>query len=75
MNQYYAYMKAVRKALRENVTYRYGQALYNVLKDFDPEFVEEITGTDLDPFYREKNDITVMRFCEAVRDRLESKNS
>jgi hypothetical protein len=50
-----AYAYAAAKYQAEHPEQRLGQAHFNVLRTFDPEFADEITGTELDPFYDDGN--------------------
>lgn len=49
------YLQAVNLYIQNNVDLRYGQALFNVLLERNPDLAEQVRGTELDPFYWEAN--------------------
>lgn len=53
--RYDGYMAAWQQYRVAHLEQREGQAHFNVLYfgGFDPEFADEIRGTDIDPFYRD----------------------
>lgn len=42
---------AVRASMRKWPEQRYGQAVFNVLREAYPEIAEHVLGTELDPFF------------------------
>lgn len=67
-SKYARYCLAVAEARLAHPEYRRGQAHFNVLYfgGFDPEFADQIRGTDLDPFHR---DDVVPRLLEGLAQR------
>ena len=51
----------------EHPEQRWGQALFNVLREHDLDLARELTGTEADPFYQDER---VGGFLLAVEDRL-----
>lgn len=51
LSRFEEFKLAVHRALGENPEWRYGQACFNVLTEFDPELAERLRGGDYDPFY------------------------
>ena len=54
------YMQRVDEYVSDYPDWRFGQALYNVLGLVRPDLAHELTGSPLDPFY--KNPTEVMPF-------------
>jgi hypothetical protein len=52
----YEYAFLVGYQVKRNPAWRLGQAYFNVLNVIAPDLANEIRGTDLDPFYKEKDD-------------------
>jgi len=52
------YMQEVSKVGRQYPTWRQGQVLFNVLDEMYPELAKSIIGGDLDPFYKQDNELT-----------------
>lgn len=52
---YEEFCRAVGVRQQQHPEWRYGQTVFNVLywDGFDPEFADEIRGTDLDPFHKD----------------------
>ena len=48
---------------------RYGQALFNATYDIDPEFADEIRGSDIDPFYSGCEDRRIQSFLKLLEER------
>ena len=57
-----------REAMVLNPSWRYGQALFNVLLEVRPDLAEQVRGTDKDPFYARggTGDPRLIRFGEFV---------
>jgi len=52
----------VVKTCEQYPHWRYGQILYNVLYDMYPDIAISIRGTDIDPFYFDKNYEKISKF-------------
>ena len=48
---YQEYTDAVRQAQAENPTWRPGQTFFNVLWHMHQDLAEQVSGTNIDPFY------------------------
>ena len=55
------YMNNVRIYHIRHDNLRYGQCMFNILHEMNVEWADEITGTELDPFY---NDSHIPKFLE-----------
>ena len=51
MISYENYRAAVKRAQAKHPSWRYGQALFNVLKEYEPDLAREVLAEDVDPFY------------------------
>lgn len=62
------FVQAVGARQAAHPDWRYGQTVFNVLyyDGFDPEYANEIRGTDLDPFYNDGR-------ADALLDKLEQR--
>jgi hypothetical protein len=49
---YSAYLYRVEAYIKENPSQRLGQAMFNVLRDFDDDAQRSVHGGPLDPFHR-----------------------
>jgi len=50
----------------DSETLRWGQCCFNALYMIDPELANQITGTDIDPFYAPPQDESIAKFWEFV---------
>jgi hypothetical protein len=57
------------ETIAKNHFLRYGQALFNTLYERYPELANKITGTDIDPFYKDTN---IDKFLSFLYDNVES---
>lgn len=48
-----AYLVTCATTKTAHPEWRWGQTLFNVLRDVRPELAEHVRGTELDPFYRD----------------------
>ena len=53
VEQYRAYMDAVRRCLELEFNWRQGQTMFNVLWELHPTLAAVIRGSEFDPFYRD----------------------
>lgn len=54
--------------IRQNSSYRKGQALFNLMQSELPEAVELLRATDVDPFYKDNPDV-MKNFLSALINR------
>lgn len=52
---------------------RWGQALFNVLQQMDPELAKQVRGTNIDPFFLHSHDKRINRFLAFVEVHWEGK--
>ena len=64
------FLKDAYIATKKRRFQRVGQNLFNHLYDIDPEFADELRGSDVDPFYASvMEDDRVQGFLKAIRGR------
>lgn len=63
------FLEAVAAETARHPSWRYGQAVFNTLTEWDSGFAEEIRATDLDPFLDNSRTGAML---EALRTRWES---
>jgi|SaaInlStandDraft_6_1057023.scaffolds.fasta_scaffold99728_1 hypothetical protein len=59
------YLEQVSKSIPAHPEWRYGQTLFNVLYDMDPELGNKVRATRLDPYYANEDDV-LSEFIEWV---------
>lgn len=63
--EYIAFRKQVKETLKEYPMLRKGQAMFNVLYEIRQDIADNITNTDIDPFY---DDSKIPQFIKYINE-------